>query len=243
MEAVNLTISVVKPRETVNLTSGVTKPSVVGDVSPEECKVSSQNVPQTSTSVVPAETTKTDVPQTVDGRKEVATDVTKVDSSDAAHHIDTVVEATPSSVSAQTAADEAPLRQTNIANSVSSNIPDETPLKTANAPSSVSGQTPHIAIDETPQRTTTPSSVSAETARYAPKLEIIVSSISAQTARDEMTTSVAPSPHQEAALAVSPLTLHEGVNLDIIVTEVISPSLFWVQPLSSKLTDMMSDLM
>ena len=253
----NLSSSAVKPGEAVNVTSSAGEPPIIGDVSPEECKVSLQKVPETSISVAPAKTTEVNVPQRVETRKDLTPDVTKVDSSDAARHTDTSVEGTTSSVSAQTAQitpDEASQRQTIAPSSVSAQTtqitPDETPQRQTIAPSSVSAQTPHVTSDETPQQTNAPSSVSAQTPHITPdempQQTNAPDSVSAQTTPDapiETNDSVGPAPHQMAALTVSPLTLHEGVNLDIIVTEVISPSLFWVQPLSSKLPDMMSDLM
>ena len=47
----------------------------------------------------------------------------------------------------------------------------------------------------------------------------------------------------DCGLKVPTLTLYEDVNLDVFVTEVVSPSLFWIQPLSSKLEEMMAELM
>ena len=47
----------------------------------------------------------------------------------------------------------------------------------------------------------------------------------------------------DRGLKVPTLTLYEDVNLDVFVTEVVSPSLFWIQPLSSKLEEMMAELM
>ena len=47
----------------------------------------------------------------------------------------------------------------------------------------------------------------------------------------------------DRGLKVPTLTLYEDANLDLFVTEVVSPSLFWVQPLSSKLEEMMAELM
>ena len=47
----------------------------------------------------------------------------------------------------------------------------------------------------------------------------------------------------DRGLKVPTLTLYEDANLDVFVTEVVSPSLFWVQPLSSKLEEMMAELM